>query len=336
MVVQYNVGNVVRPEYLKLAGQFMAAQAPSAAAVPPPSVPVTTAAAPIPSAKVTTPIAPPLVSNVTGTALTNLTTPAGVQPETVIETDYEPGKQYPSDSEGGTPDGSIPLGYQWAQNPVNSMWILEQDTTEGDEPAVDTYVPGPPSPRMIAQVRDALAAVGGDVSKLNPALQQWLTNSGVDPATLGAVAPTTAPAPIERGVGPRRLTVSSTGAGYTPTPEETAEIETQARTQLDAQIAAAPWYRRNRMQGNYQGMLNSIISQLKQSLVQTNNPNFKHGGEVPGPDDAPITITAHGGERVLTREQNQGLKGLNLDNMIEFARTPAGRVLLNRLGGCSR
>ncbi len=57
---------------------------------------------------------------------------------------------------------------------------------------------------------------------------------------------------------------------------------------------------------------------------------FKDGGVVPGPEDAPIDITAHGGEVVLNKSQ---LHGLNLDNMVDFARTPAGRDIIRRIGG---
>ncbi len=67
--------------------------------------------------------------------------------------------------------------------------------------------------------------------------------------------------------GDRRLQFTQSRPQYTPTPEETAEIEQQARALVDQRIASAPWYNRSRMQGNYQGMLNTEVLKLTQALV---------------------------------------------------------------------
>jgi len=82
----------------------------------------------------------------------------------------------------------------------------------------------------------------------------------------------------ESPFGRQRLTAASPSQAYTPTPAETAQIETQARAELDAQIAAAPWYQRTRMQGNYQGTLLGIINRLTQELVA--NPPPPSGADI--------------------------------------------------------
>ncbi|KKL14259.1 hypothetical protein LCGC14_2517520 [marine sediment metagenome] len=93
---------------------------------------------------------------------------------------------------------------------------------------------------------------------------------------------TTTYPPVTYETPTRRLQYTQSPRAYTPTPEETAEIEQQARAELDAQIAAAPWHRRDRMQGNYQGTLNGIISRLTQALVS--NPPGDTIGVPPGED----------------------------------------------------
>lgn len=347
---------VVKPEFLRLADRFTTQYnvgapsrsrlAPTVAA--PPVTPSAPPAAPTaPPVTTTGPIAPPPIPDVTGvtTAGGPIAPPTGAPyggPK--VEYDYEPGKQYPSDSEGGQPDGSIPLGYQWVQNPVNGMWMLQRTPnvdpgavigTPPETPPTGTYV-GPPGliegidyidPGGVTLPPGYMMEPGGKIVPIPPGAGDVVGDDQVPTAPTGNLG--------------QILKATGSPKQYEPTSAELAEIEQQARTLVDQKIAAAPWYNQARMQGNYEGMLNTEKLRLKQLLIeqgwsQVSPPEFREGGEIPGPADEPITITAHGGERVLTRQQNQSLRGLNLDNMVQFARTPAGRTLLGRLGGRGR
>lgn len=376
---------IVRPEDLRMAQKFISPLGITPPAAPPPvAPPVTPPAAPVAPTTPITPPAPPAPPA------------APVAPTTpTVKTDYEPGKQYPSDAQGGQPDGSIPLGYHWSQNPINGMWMLQQDEAQpttvtpttvqpvsdppvtqirSDEPTYTQIRSDGPKPLPIFEnnpvpVDQSLLIYGPNPASYAAPFMEWIQTTpskgyGINPVTLWRQFMETLgmtpdfrpletdfrepPGFLPEGSEPKTGTsiwnqpgmsqwdqgsLKAASPGWGTQGEGLGELSHISNQQLGtrgfSRKADGSIWRYSREAGGRVPVTESQMDQLLKSYP----PSLKAGGDVPGPIDEPVTITAHGGERVLTREQNQSLKGLNLDNMIQFARTPAGRALIGRLGG---